>query len=44
MALRRVGLAWDIKFPALKPARKARVVGAAEVAKVNGLVATVSGN
>jgi stearoyl-CoA desaturase (delta-9 desaturase) len=44
MALRTLGLAWDIKLPAHKPARKARVVISAEVAKVNGLLPTVSGD
>jgi len=44
MALRTLGLAWDIKLPANKPVRKARVVIPAEVAKVNGLLPTVSGD
>jgi stearoyl-CoA desaturase (delta-9 desaturase) len=44
MALRTLGLAWDIKLPANKPARKARVVIQAEITKVNGLLSTVSGD
>jgi hypothetical protein len=44
MALRTLGLAWDIQLPAHKPARKARVVIPAETAKVNGLLTTISGD
>ena len=44
VALRRLGLAWDIKLPRLKPARKARVVIPAEIAKANLLLPTISGD
>jgi hypothetical protein len=39
-----LGLAWDIRLPALRPARKARTVISAEVAKVNVLFPKVSGD
>jgi hypothetical protein len=44
MALRTLGLAWDIKLRAHKPARKAQVVIRAEIAKGDGLLPTVSGD